>query len=144
MVVPIKKINMGGSVLSNRRILIVDDDVRNTFALVSYLETLDMAIYTAENGFEALEILQRTEHIELVLMDIMMPVMDGFETMRKMKEHPMTADIPVIAVTAKAMKGDREKCLEAGAADYISKPVNLAALLEKMERLISVSKNSNE
>ena len=73
-----------------------------------------------------------------------MPVMDGFETMRKMKEHPMTAEIPVIAVTAKAMKGDREKCLEAGAADYISKPVNLAALLEKMERLISVSKNSNE
>jgi len=135
---------MGESVLSNRRILIVDDDIRNTFALVSYLETLDMNIYTAENGFDALDILQKNDQIEMVLMDIMMPVMDGYETMRKMKENRVTADIPIIAVTAKAMKGDQEKCLEAGASDYISKPVNLAALLEKMERLISVSKNSNE
>jgi CheY-like chemotaxis protein len=144
MAVPIKKINMGESVLSHRRILIVDDDIRNTFALVSYLETLDMNIYTAENGFDALDILQKNDQIEMVLMDIMMPVMDGYETMRKMKENQVTADIPIIAVTAKAMKGDLEKCLEAGASDYISKPVNLAALLEKMERLISVSKNSNE
>ncbi|HEX6428431.1 MAG TPA: response regulator, partial [Niastella sp.] len=128
---------MGESVLSHRRILIVDDDIRNTFALVSYLETLDMNIYTAENGFDALDILQKNDQIEMVLMDIMMPVMDGYETMRKMKANPVTADIPVIAVTAKAMKGDREKCLEAGASEYISKPVNLAALLEKMERLIS-------
>ena len=135
---------MGESVLSHKRILIVDDDIRNTFALVSYLETLDMNIYTAENGFDALDILQKNDHIEMVLMDIMMPVMDGYETIRKMKENPVTAGIPVIAVTARAMKGDREKCLEAGASDYISKPVNLAALLEKMERLISVTKNSNE
>ncbi len=135
---------MGESVLSHRSILIVDDDVRNTFALVSYLETLDMKIYTAEHGRDALEILQKNDQIEVVLMDIMMPVMDGYEAMRKMKENGVTADIPVIAVTARAMKGDREKCLRAGASDYISKPVNLAALLEKMERLISVSKNSNE
>ena len=135
---------MGESVLSHRSILIVDDDVRNTFALVSYLETLDMNIFTAEHGMDALEILQKNDQIEVVLMDIMMPVMDGYETMRKMKENGVTADIPVIAVTARAMKGDREKCLKAGASDYISKPVNLAALLEKMERLISVSKNSNE
>lgn len=135
---------MGESVLSHKRILIVDDDIRNTFALVSYLETLDMNIYTAENGFDALDILQKNDHIEMVLMDIMMPVMDGYETIQKMKENPVTAGIPVIAVTARAMKGDREKCLEAGASDYISKPVNLAALLEKMERLISVTKNSNE
>jgi two-component system chemotaxis sensor kinase CheA len=135
---------MGESVLSHRSILIVDDDVRNTFALVSYLETLDMKIYTAEHGMDALEILQKNDEIEVVLMDIMMPVMDGYEAMRKMKENGVTADIPVIAVTARAMKGDREKCLKAGASDYISKPVNLAALLEKMERLISVSKNSNE
>ena len=135
---------MGESVLSHRSILIVDDDVRNTFALVSYLETLDMNIFTAEHGRDALEILQKNDQIEVVLMDISMPVMDGYEAMRKMKENPVTADIPVIAVTARAMKGDREKCLKAGASDYISKPVNLAALLEKMERLISVSKNSNE
>jgi CheY-like chemotaxis protein len=135
---------MGESVLSHRSILIVDDDVRNTFALVSYLETLDMNIFTAEHGRDALEILQKNDQIEVVLMDIMMPVMDGYEAMRKMKENSVTADIPVIAVTARAMKGDREKCLKAGASDYISKPVNLAALLEKMERLISVSKTSNE
>ena len=135
---------MGESVLSHRSILIVDDDVRNTFALVSYLETLDMNIFTAEHGRDALDILQKNDQIEVVLMDIMMPVMDGYEAMRKMKENSVTADIPVIAVTARAMKGDREKCLRAGASDYISKPVNLAALLEKMERLISVSKNSNE
>jgi CheY-like chemotaxis protein len=91
-----------------------------------------------------LDILQKNDQIEVVLMDISMPVMDGYEAMRKMKENSVTADIPVIAVTARAMKGDREKCLRAGASDYISKPVNLAALLEKMERLISVSKNSNE
>lgn len=135
---------MGESVLSHRSILIVDDDVRNTFALVSYLETLDMKIFTAEHGMHALEILHQHDHIEVVLMDISMPVMDGYEAMRKMKENSVTADIPVIAVTARAMKGDREKCLKAGASDYISKPVNLAALLEKMERLICVSKNSNE
>jgi two-component system, chemotaxis family, sensor kinase CheA len=135
---------MGESVLSRRSILIVDDDVRNTFALVSYLETLDMKIFTAEHGMDALTILHQHDHIEVVLIDISMPVMDGYEAMRKMKENSITADIPVIAVTARAMKGDREKCLKAGASDYISKPVNLAALLEKMERLISVSKNSNE
>jgi two-component system chemotaxis sensor kinase CheA len=135
---------MGESVLSHRSILIVDDDVRNTFALVSYLETLDMKIFTAEHGMDALTILHQHDHIEVVLMDISMPVMDGYEAMRKMKENSVTADIPVIAVTARAMKGDREKCLKAGASDYISKPVNLAALLEKMERLISVAKNSNE
>jgi CheY-like chemotaxis protein len=135
---------MGESILSHRSILIVDDDVRNTFALVSYLESLDMNIHTAEHGMAALDMLQKNDQIEMVLMDIMMPVMDGYEAMRKMKENRITADIPVIAVTARAMKGDREKCLEAGASDYISKPVNLAALLEKMERLISVSKNNNE
>jgi CheY-like chemotaxis protein len=135
---------MGESVLSHRSILIVDDDVRNTFALVSYLETLHMKIFTAEHGMHALDILHQHDHIEVVLMDISMPVMDGYEAMQKMKENSVTADIPVIAVTARAMKGDREKCLKAGASDYISKPVNLAALLEKMERLISVSKNSTE
>src|SRR5688572_15233101 len=104
---------MGESVLSNKCILIVDDDIRNTFALVSYLETLDMEIYTAENGYAALDILQKHHQIEMVLMDIMMPDIDGYETIKKMKENSATANIPVIAVTANAMKGDREKCLEA-------------------------------
>jgi CheY-like chemotaxis protein len=135
---------MGESVLSNRRILIVDDDIRNTFALVSYLETLDMEIYTAESGFAALDMLQQHKQIEMVLMDIMMPGMDGYETIKKMKDNSAIADIPVIAVTAKAMKGDREKCLEAGASEYIAKPVNLKELMEKMERLLSMPKNSNE
>jgi len=135
---------MGESVLQRRCILIADDDPRNTFALASYLETFDFEIYTAENGLEALEMLLQHEHIELVLMDIMMPLMDGFETIQKIRENCATADLPVIAVTARAMKGDREKCLRAGATDYISKPVNLKELLEKIQLLVTQPKNTNE
>lgn len=135
---------MGESVLSHKGILLVDDDPRNTFALTSYLETFDMEIFTAESGYAALDLLQQHEQIEVVLMDIMMPGMDGYETIKKIRENGATADLPVIAVTARAMKGDREKCLQAGATDYISKPVNLKELLEKIERLVSLSKNSNE
>src|SRR6185436_6157177 len=119
---------MGDSVLQHRCILIVDDDPLNTFALASYLETFDLKIYTAGNGFDALDLLQQHQQIELVLMDIMMPVMDGYETIKQIRENPAMAGIPVIAVTARAMKGDREKCLRAGATDYISKPVNLKEL----------------
>ena len=131
---------MGDSVLQHRCILIVDDDPLNTFALASYLETFDLKIYTAGNGFDALDLLQQHQEIELVLMDIMMPVMDGYETIKQIRENPAMASIPVIAVTARAMKGDREKCLRAGATDYISKPVNLKELLEKMEQLVSQPK----
>ena len=128
---------MGEEKLIKKRILIVDDDARNTFALVSYLEMLEMEIYTAENGFEALDVLMHHEEIEVILMDIMMPGMDGFETIRRIKNDDRIAQIPVIAVTAKAMKGDREKCLEAGATDYISKPVDLKELIKKIEQLLS-------
>ena len=128
---------MGEEKLIKKRILIVDDDARNTFALVSYLEMLEMEIYTAENGFEALDILMQHKEIEVILMDIMMPGMDGYETIRRIKSDDRIAQIPVIAVTAKAMKGDREKCLEAGATEYISKPVDLKVLIEKIEQLLS-------
>ena len=121
-------------------ILIVEDNSKNVFALTAVLKAKGFQSVVAENGKEALKILAETDGIKVILMDIMMPVMDGYEAMRKMKENRVTADIPVIAVTARAMKGDREKCLEAGASDYISKPVNLKELLEKIERLISVSK----
>lgn len=135
---------MGDPVLSHRSILLVDDDPRNTFALKSYLETFDFEIYTAENGLEALEMLQKHEHMDVILMDIMMPVMDGYETIKKIRENSASAGIPVIAVTAKAMKGDREKCLGAGATDYLSKPVNLNELMEKIKQLVNQSKNTNE
>jgi CheY-like chemotaxis protein len=135
---------MGEYVLAHRHVLIVDDDVRNMFALVSYLESHDMEIYTAQDGLGALEMLKKYDQIELVLMDIMMPYMDGYETMKRIRNNSALADIPIIAVTAKAMKGDREKCLAAGATDYISKPLNLKELLEKIEQAVSMPKNSNE
>ena len=133
---------MGEPVLAHRHILLVDDDVRNTFALVSYLETHQMEIYTAEDGNGALEMLQKYDDIEIVLMDIMMPGINGYETIRRIRANPAMADLPIIAVTAKAMKGDREKCLAAGATDYISKPVNLKELLQKIAQLIGMPKNS--
>jgi len=124
--------NTTEDILKGRCLLIVDDDARNRFALVSYLDGMDMTIYTAESGFEAIELLHAHEHIDIVLMDMMMPEMDGYEATAKIKSNSHTAHIPVIAVTAKAMKGDREKCLEAGASEYVSKPVNMKELFEKM------------
>jgi len=122
--------------LAKKRILIVDDDKRNTFALVSYLETMGMDIHTAENGYEALEMLDGHKNIEIILMDMMMPDMDGYETIGRIKKNMATSSIPIIAVTARAMKGDREKCLEAGASEYVSKPVNLKELVEKITMLV--------
>ena len=124
--------------VKGKNILVVDDDPRNTFALVSYLEGLDVNIYTAENGFEAINIVSQPSDIEIILMDMMMPEMDGYEAIGRLKEITAARNIPVIAVTAQAMKGDREKCLEAGASDYISKPLNLKELLEKMARLLNL------
>jgi len=132
---------MGESILAHRHILIVDDDVRGKYALVSYLETHNMEIYTAENGHGALEMLRRYDEIEMVLMDIMMPVMDGYETIRRVRANPATAGLPIIAVTAMAMRGDQEKCLAAGATDYISKPLSLLELLQKIGKLIGLPKN---
>jgi CheY-like chemotaxis protein len=106
------------------RILLVDDDVRNLFALASLLEDRGLEAVFSETGHEALEILGSDKHIDLVLMDIMMPQMDGYETIRAVREMPSMHTLPIIAVTAKAMQGDREKSLAAGASDYITKPVD--------------------
>lgn len=124
-------------VLEGRNILMVDDDTRNIFALSSYLEYQGIRIRTAASGAEALKILDESRDIELVLMDMMMPEMDGFEAIRHLRNHPELHTLPVIAVTASAMKGDREKCLEAGASEYVSKPVNLQELMDKMAELLA-------
>ena len=122
--------------VKNKIVLIVDDEERNVFALRSYLETLEMEIITALSGEEAISILLGNLKPDIILLDIMMPVMDGYETLGVLKHNDELKNIPVIAVTAKAMKGDEEKCLEAGAWDYISKPVNIKMLIEKMNHWI--------
>jgi CheY-like chemotaxis protein len=116
-------------VLSGRKILIVDDDVRNIFALTSVLESQAMNVLHAENGQDALEILRTTQGIEAVLMDIMMPGMDGYEAISEIRRMQKFKTLPVIALTAKAMKSDRARCIEAGASDYISKPLDIDQLL---------------
>jgi hypothetical protein len=115
-----------------RKVLVIDDDVRNIFALSSVLERRGMSVLTAGTGREGIATLSSTRDIAVVLMDIMMPEMDGYETMRVIRENPMFQRLPIIALTAKAMKGDREKCLEAGASDYLAKPVNTEQLLSAL------------
>ena len=109
-------------VLFGRKVLIVDDDMRNIFALSTVLEEHDMVVVSADNGRDAIKLLQSEPEVEIVLMDIMMPEMDGMETMREIRKIASLKDLPIVAVTAKAMKGDREKCIEAGAWDYLSRP----------------------
>jgi CheY-like chemotaxis protein len=115
--------------LISRTVLLVDDDARNIFALSSLLERRGMKVLTATTGREAIELVNTTPELALVLMDIMMPEMDGYQTMREIRKNPQFGALPILALTAKAMKGDREKCLEAGASDYIAKPVNTNELL---------------
>lgn len=125
---------LGGGILKNKNILIVDDDIRNIYSLSSALTTKGASILTAFNGKEALEVLAANDNIDLVLMDIMMPEMDGFEATRKIRENYNWKNLPIIALTAKAMKGDREEILNAGASDYMSKPIDI----QKLISLISI------
>ncbi|HWI91210.1 MAG TPA: HAMP domain-containing protein [Flavisolibacter sp.] len=119
-------------VLAGKKVLVVDDDVRNLFALTTAFERYNIHAITAESGQEAIDILADNTDIDIVLMDIMMPEMDGYETTQKIRREHKNAHLPIIAVTAKAMKGDREKCIEAGASDYITKPVKIDQLLSLM------------
>ena len=115
--------------LAGAKILIVDDDIRNIFSLTSVLESHDVEVLHAERGKDGILILEQTPGVDVALIDIMMPDMDGYETMQQIRANPDLADLPLIAVTAKAMKGDRQKCLDAGASDYIAKPVDIELLL---------------
>jgi CheY-like chemotaxis protein len=122
-------LHQSDKVLAHRKVLIVDDDMRNIFALSTVLEEHEMNVVSADNGRDAIRILQEQPDVEVVLMDIMMPEMDGMETMREIRKIANLKDLPIVAVTAKAMKGDREKCIEAGAWDYLSKPVDTDQML---------------
>jgi CheY-like chemotaxis protein len=133
----LETLHHGSQRLTARRVLIVDDDIRNIFAMTSILERYEMRIVSAETGRGAIERLDRQGDIEIVLMDVMMPEMDGFETMRAIREDPRFRSLPIIAVTAKAMKGDREKCIEAGASDYLAKPVDSEELVSKLRDWLS-------
>jgi signal transduction histidine kinase/CheY-like chemotaxis protein/HAMP domain-containing protein len=125
----IDRVHGSNDVLRGRKVLVVDDDARNIFALTSVLENTDMEVFGATNGRQAIEIVNSTPGLSAVLMDIMMPEMDGYETIRRIRRDSRFRMLPIVALTAKAMKGDREKCLEAGASDYIAKPVNTEQLL---------------
>jgi CheY-like chemotaxis protein/signal transduction histidine kinase/HAMP domain-containing protein len=118
--------------LVGKKVLVVDDDVRNIFALSSVLERRGMVVLTAGTGREAITMLEATPDLAIILMDIMMPEMDGYETMQVMRQNPLFRRLPIVALTAKAMKGDREKCLEAGASEYLAKPVNTEQLLSTL------------
>ena len=116
-------------VLRGKRAMIVDDDMRNIFALTSLLEEEGMIVESHDNGRDAIRYLQEHADVDVVLMDIMMPEIDGIETIREIRKIHACRDLPIIAVTAKAMKGDREKCMEAGAWDYLSKPVDTELMI---------------
>ncbi len=126
------RLHRSDEALVGKKVLVVDDDVRNIFALSSVLERRGMTVLTAGTGREAIETVESTTDIGIVLMDIMMPEMDGYETMQVIRQNPEFRRLPIIALTAKAMKGDREKCLEAGASEYLAKPVNTEQLLSAL------------
>jgi CheY-like chemotaxis protein len=128
----LEQLHTTDAVLQGRRVMIVDDDVRNVFALTSALEARGMIVRFAENGREAIESLDADAGVDLILMDVMMPEMDGHETTRALRADERFTDLPVIALTAKAMKGDREKSIAAGASDYITKPVDIEQLISLM------------
>lgn len=120
--------------LKNKSVLVVDDDERNRYALSSYLDMMEMKVFTANDGAAAMNFLKSGNNIDLILLDIMMPVMDGYEMLKILREDKALRDIPVIAVTARAMKGDDAKCMEAGASDYIPKPIDLKKFISIMAK----------
>ena len=128
----LEKLNSSDEDLVGKTVLLVDDDARNIFALSSALERRGMRVLTATTGMEAIDLVHSTPELAIVLMDIMMPEMDGYQTIAHIREEPEYRRLPIIALTAKAMKGDREKCLEAGASDYLAKPVNTEQLLSAL------------
>jgi len=128
----LERLHGSDEALVGKKVLIVDDDVRNIFALSSVLERRGMKVLTAGTGRQAIELLESTPDVAIVLMDIMMPEMDGFETMQVIRQNSALRRLPIVALTAKAMKGDREKCLEAGASEYLAKPVNTDQLLSAL------------
>jgi CheY-like chemotaxis protein len=128
----LSRLHASNEQLRGKKVLVVDDDVRNIFALTTVLENQDIEVLTATSGRAAIEAVQGTAGINAVLMDIMMPDMDGYATMRGIRDHPRHRYLPILALTAKAMKGDREKCLQAGASDYIAKPVDTTQLLSML------------
>jgi CheY-like chemotaxis protein/signal transduction histidine kinase/CHASE3 domain sensor protein len=128
----IRKLHRSDEVLKSRKVLIVDDDMRNIYSLTNALEEQGLDCITADNGLAAIGMLKRHPNTDIILMDVMMPEMDGYESTREIRKMEKFAKLPIIAFTAKAMKGDREKCLEAGMSDYIAKPVNIEQLLSLM------------
>jgi CheY-like chemotaxis protein len=128
-----KTFNKGKDAIKGKKVLIVDDDMRNIFALSSALQTYDLIVEIANDGEEAITKLEENSDIDIVLMDIMMPKMDGYEATRYIRKQNKWAKLPVIALTAKAMKDDREKCIAAGANDYITKPVDMDRLIALMQ-----------
>jgi len=128
----IRKLHRSDEVLNSRKVLIVDDDMRNIYSLTNALEEQGLDCITAENGTTAIGMLKRHPDTDIVLMDVMMPEMDGYESTQEIRKMEQFAKLPIIAFTAKAMKGDREKCLESGMSDYIAKPVNIQQLLSLM------------
>jgi len=128
--------------LAGAKVLIVDDDIRNIFSLTSVLESHDVEVLHAERGKDGILILEQTPGVDVALIDIMMPEMDGYETMKEIRKRPELADLPLISVTAKAMKGDRQKCLDAGASDYIAKPVDIELLLALLRVWVARSREA--
>ncbi|WP_090901367.1 HAMP domain-containing protein [Candidatus Nitrospira nitrificans] len=126
------RLHQSNDVLKGHKVLVVDDDARNIFALTTVLENQEMDVMNATNGRQAIELIHTTPELSVVLMDIMMPEMDGYTTIREIRKQPKFRSMPILALTAKAMKGDREKCLEAGASDYVAKPVNTDQLLSML------------
>jgi CheY-like chemotaxis protein len=128
----LERLHTADAVFHGKKVLVVDDDVRNIFSLTSVLEEHGMDVAFAENGRDAITYLEEHPNVDVVLMDVMMPGMDGYETTRAIRERPEFKALPIVALTAKAMKGDREKCIAAGASDYITKPVDTEQLLSLM------------